>query len=227
MDIFVKGDILAKKKYYAVKCGLVPGIYETWAECQKQVKGFPNAKFKSFPHVSEAEAFMAQDNTILADGQSVFAVVGGAAVAGSGAGVAEAGSGNAGVTIFVDGSYFNGDYSWGMAVYENGVLVQTFNGKGTSKAAAKLHNVAGEMQGAMEAVKWADANGVEKIRLCYDYNGIAEWALGNWKAKLPETQAYALFMSNYLDMVEFVKVAGHTGVEGNELADKLAKAALE
>ena len=53
-----------------------------------------------------------------------------------------------------------------------------------------------------------------------------DWIEGHL-AKLPETQAYALFMSNYLDMVEFVKVAGHTGVEGNELADKLAKAALE
>lgn len=28
-----------KKKYYAVKVGNKPGIYETWAECEIQVKG--------------------------------------------------------------------------------------------------------------------------------------------------------------------------------------------
>lgn len=35
-------------KYYAVKVGNVPGIYETWDECQKQVKGYPGAIYKSF-----------------------------------------------------------------------------------------------------------------------------------------------------------------------------------
>ena len=36
------------KKYYAVKKGRHPGIYKTWTECQKEVNGYPNAKFKSF-----------------------------------------------------------------------------------------------------------------------------------------------------------------------------------
>lgn len=31
---------MAKKKYYAVKQGVKPGIYETWAECEAQTKGF-------------------------------------------------------------------------------------------------------------------------------------------------------------------------------------------
>ena len=34
--------------YYAVKNGKNPGIYSTWAECEKQVKGFPNAQFKKW-----------------------------------------------------------------------------------------------------------------------------------------------------------------------------------
>ncbi|MBO6245212.1 MAG: RNase H, partial [Anaerovibrio sp.] len=41
------------------------------------------------------------------------------------------------------------------------------------------------------------------------------------------TTRYAAFMKERRGLVTFVKVAGHTGVEGNELADKLAKAALE
>lgn len=36
------------KHYYAVANGFKPGIYETWAECQKQVNHFSGAKYKSF-----------------------------------------------------------------------------------------------------------------------------------------------------------------------------------
>ena len=47
---------MAKKKWYVVWKGKKPGIYSTWAECEKQVKGFKGAKFKSFPSYEEAEA---------------------------------------------------------------------------------------------------------------------------------------------------------------------------
>ncbi|MGH2065600.1 viroplasmin family protein, partial [Aerococcus sp. L_4] len=45
-------------KFYAVKKGKIPGIYKTWPECQKQVKGFSGAVYKSFASLEEAEAFM-------------------------------------------------------------------------------------------------------------------------------------------------------------------------
>lgn len=43
------------KKYYVVWNGRKPGIYRTWAECEKQTKGFKGAAFKSFPTLEEAE----------------------------------------------------------------------------------------------------------------------------------------------------------------------------
>ena len=46
---------MAKKKYYAVKQGVKPGIYETWAECEAQTKGFSGAQYKSFGSMAEAE----------------------------------------------------------------------------------------------------------------------------------------------------------------------------
>lgn len=46
------------KKYYAVQKGRKPGIYETWADCEAQVKGFSGAVYKSFPSLNEAQAFM-------------------------------------------------------------------------------------------------------------------------------------------------------------------------
>jgi ribonuclease HI len=47
---------VAKKKYYVVWKGRKPGIFTSWAECEKQVKGFTGARFKSFPTIEEAEA---------------------------------------------------------------------------------------------------------------------------------------------------------------------------
>ena len=192
---------MAQKKFYAVKQGRQPGIYSTWAECQKQTVGFKGAKFKGFVTRTEAEAYMNDEEALSAPAE--------------------------GIVAYVDGSYFNGEYSWGMAIYENNQLIFKANGKGTSEEAAKLHNVAGEVAGAMEAVLWAEAQGLEHITICHDYVGISEWALGHWKTNTPLTTRYAAFMKERRGLVTFVKVAGHTGVEGNELADKLAKAALE
>lgn len=45
---------MAKKKYYVVWQGNKPGVYDTWGACQLQIKGFPNAKFKSFPSLEAA-----------------------------------------------------------------------------------------------------------------------------------------------------------------------------
>ena len=44
--------------YYAVKIGKNPGIYSSWAECEKQVKAYPNAKFKKWKTREEAEAYI-------------------------------------------------------------------------------------------------------------------------------------------------------------------------
>lgn len=44
-----------KSKYYVVWVGQNPGIYESWQKCQEQIKGFPNARYKSFKSLEEAE----------------------------------------------------------------------------------------------------------------------------------------------------------------------------
>jgi len=44
-----------KQKYYVVWQGQQPGIYSSWEECEKQVKGVVGSKFKSFDTLSAAE----------------------------------------------------------------------------------------------------------------------------------------------------------------------------
>ena len=45
----------SKKKYYVVWQGNEPGIYNSWAECLLQVKGYPAAKYKSFTTLEAAK----------------------------------------------------------------------------------------------------------------------------------------------------------------------------
>lgn len=43
--------------YYAVHKGVAPGIYDNWCDCQKQVIGFKDAKFKKCKSSADAEFF--------------------------------------------------------------------------------------------------------------------------------------------------------------------------
>ena len=43
-----------KQKYYVVWDGHNPGIYDSWTECQLQIKGYTGAKYKSFKTKAEA-----------------------------------------------------------------------------------------------------------------------------------------------------------------------------
>jgi ribonuclease HI len=44
------------QKYYVVWHGHKPGIYTTWEECKVQTHQFPQARYKSFATMAEAEA---------------------------------------------------------------------------------------------------------------------------------------------------------------------------
>lgn len=37
-----------KRKFYVVWDGRAPGVYDSWEECEDQVKGYPGARYKSF-----------------------------------------------------------------------------------------------------------------------------------------------------------------------------------
>ncbi len=45
---------MATQKWYVVWEGKIPGIYTSWSECEKQVKGYSGAKFKGFGSENEA-----------------------------------------------------------------------------------------------------------------------------------------------------------------------------
>jgi ribonuclease H-related protein len=197
-----------KTKYYAVKIGRTPGIYDSWPECQKQVSRFPNASFRGFPTKEEAVNYMGTATTV--QPQQVTS------------GTLE----ETAINIFVDGSYHQGRYSWAFAVYEGDTLLHSVSGVGSDPEAAKLMNVAGEIAAAVTAIRWAEENNIRPITVHHDYSGIAAWADGSWKAKNRFTAEYTKFVSDRLSWIRFNKVASHSGVVGNELVDQLASEAL-
>ena len=46
---------MGKKKFYVVWKGVEPGVYDSWTDCQLQIKGYKGALYKSFDSREEAE----------------------------------------------------------------------------------------------------------------------------------------------------------------------------
>ncbi len=53
-----------KKKYYVVWEGNTPGIYDSWEHCQREIKGYANAKFRSFTSLEEARKAYKDPNSV-------------------------------------------------------------------------------------------------------------------------------------------------------------------
>lgn len=207
-------------KFYAVKVGKTPGIYNSWDDCKAQTDGFSGAVYKSFKTAVEAAEFMGW-------GQS----------SGSKDSIKETSSdvkiidteNDLENVAYVDGSYnvATGEFSYGVVMFHNG-QEHTFSKSFADSELATMRNVAGEIKGAEAAMEYAYQNGMKSLTIYHDYEGIAKWPLRDWAANKEGTKAYQDFYDNikkYVD-IKFVKVKGHSGDKYNDLADKLAKEAL-
>lgn len=196
------------KKIYAVRKGIKTGLFDTWEECQEQIKGFSGAEFKSFKTVEEANDYLKGNKP-----EVLLYVTSSTDVA----------------YAYVDGSYNSEtkEYSYGAILVHNNEETE-YSGKGTDSSLADMRNVAGEILGAELMMRKCVELGVKRLDLYYDYEGIEKWCNGAWKAKKIGTQSYRDYYNSIKSMlqVNFHKVQAHTGVELNERVDRLAKKAL-
>lgn len=215
-------------KFYAVKVGKTPGIYYTWDECKANVDGFSGAIYKSFKTLAEANDYMGIEagNSVVSSQKK--------------SNILEYNNGDViDISVeeaviktpyaFVDGSYNTTSMVYGYG----GFLVADgkkyfLSGSGDDPDMASMRNVAGEVLGSQAAIQKAIDLGLDEITIYYDYAGIEMWALGNWKRNKKGTIAYYDYVNSVRRNIAlyFVKVKGHSGIEGNEEADLLAKKAV-
>ena len=212
---------MAKKNYYAVLGGKggASGVYRTWAQCQAQVAGVSGARYQGFATLEEAQAFLA---------------AGGARLEGAGDAPPKKAPPpmpfrEGAAVAYVDGSYRadTQEFSCGAVLFWAGEKVE-FSQKNDDPDLAQMRNVAGEIMGAVVAIRWCLERGVPALEIYHDYAGVGKWALGQWKTNRPGTQAYARFCAQARQRMElrFVQVRGHSGDYWNDEADRLAKEAL-
>ncbi|UII56247.1 ribonuclease H family protein [Cytobacillus spongiae] len=200
-------------KFYAVRRGKKTGIFNTWNECKESVEGFSNAEYKSFTSMEEAQLFLnvINNNVVSKEVKN------------------ELDCQVKTIRAYVDGSYSKhlGKYAYG-CVLIHGDNITRLSGAGVGEGESNLWNVSGELHGANKAIEWSIENKFERIIIFYDYEGIAKWANGEWKAKKEETKQYIESIEKHkkLITIEFIKVKAHSGDKYNEEADKLAKEAL-
>ena len=212
---------MAAKKYYGVKKGKVTGVFRSWEACKKSIEGFSGAEYKGFATYEEACAFAGvmpagKEEQTPGKVQMQAAAIDSAALDS--------------LVVYVDGSYNDAlpKYAFGCVFLLPDGRIFVEYGNGDNPQSLKHRNVTGEMLGAMYAVRAAMMNGYSSIEICYDYEGIEKWVTGAWRSKTELTQKYAAAMQEWGKSIRitFIKVAAHTNVKYNELADQTAKRGL-
>ena len=202
-------------KYYAVRKGRSPGIYSTWESCAAQVKGHPGAIYKSFKTQAEAKAFM--EGNMLRHQASKKKL-------------GSSKSSSPSVDIWVDGSciHNNGDdlqLGWAYLILDGDRELHRDSGNDIPEEARSQRNVAGEIQAVLKALDWCQANGISRATIYHDYQGLAAWVEGDWKAKTPFTQSYVSTVQAHGMDLRWEKVLAHSGEKFNEIVDQLAQKA--
>ncbi|CEN82219.1 ribonuclease H1 domain-containing protein [Paraclostridium sordellii] len=234
-------------KYYAVKVGKKPGIYKTWDECKEQVNKFPGAIYKSFKTLEEAEKFSGvktsfnenKNNKLNNSAKKAdIKKEGDLKPIRSSANVKyfekyiepETIKDDFDFIAFVDGSYdrVSKTFGSGIAVLDlENDTIEEFKVAGNDKW--DQWNIVGEIEASKFAIKLGYEKELKKICIYHDLKNIALWASGSWQAKNEYTQDYVRYVEKYSENMEitFIKVKGHSCNKYNDIADRLAREAIE
>ncbi len=223
---------MAKKKFYAVAVGKVPGIYTQWygeTGAEAQVRGVAGAIFKGFSTRAEAEAFYKENfgkKRKSVDGKKRSKNTKPAKPPTSYSDAVQAGK----IVIYTDGGALNNPGPGGY-----GVVIAKGTGKKELSAGYRLTtNNRMELMACIVGLSHfeAQASMVLFSDSKYVINGITKgwakkWQANNWMRTKKEPAINPDLWERLLALCErhdvtFCWVKGHAGIEGNERCDVLA-----
>ncbi|KIY73429.1 hypothetical protein CYLTODRAFT_428516 [Cylindrobasidium torrendii FP15055 ss-10] len=226
------------QKYYAVHKGNTTGVFKNWDDCSDAVKGYPGARYKSFPTLGEAEAFAATGSE--AAGPTVLSVepILSPSTSSTAQSVTHSNDANGFVEVYCDGSCRgNGKADsvagigvfWGNGDHRN--LAERCPGRQTNNRAELTAIIR-----ILEQSEDEEYNILVKTDSQYSINCITKW-LSKWQSngfiagsgKAVENVELIRYLAVLLERytafgrkVKFEHVYGHQGTHGNEMADSLA-----
>ena len=203
-------------KFYGVKVGNNPGVYDNWNDCKREVDGFKGAIYKSFKSKEDAEEFVLgiekfslsledikKENDLKMDKDKFY--------------------------LYTDGSFNKKNPTfcgYGGVIFKGNEMIDYYNGFIDEED--NSWNVTGEIEAVKKGVLKAIKLGIKDITICYDYEGVEKWITGEFKCKKDLSKDYKEYMSRAVNRINitFTHIEGHSGVDGNEIADLLAKKSI-
>lgn len=192
--------------YYSVFKGFNKGIYRSWKECEREVKGYKGAIYKKFKLEIEAIEFL--NNGKLKDDKSDF------------------------LKVYTDGSCINN----GKEGSKGGIGIYFGDGdsRNVSKSLEydKVTNNVAELSALNEALDilveydsdtiiYTDSKYV--ILCCTSYG--RKQSVKNWIDDIPNRDLVKLVYNKFIskENIRLEYVRGHNNCHGNDMADKLAR----
>lgn len=203
----------------------IRGIYDTWEECKSKVDGITGAKYQKVQDLEQARAMVEGTGVVLRPGLHVFTD----------------GNDRGGVGVVV--VWMSEDASSDPTVvteiatsvgqvFYGGAIPQLGTDEDMQAALDKIRNVLAELGGLYLALWQAPSK--THLTIVHDYEGVAAWLGGQWKAKDPVVKAIVNACRHLVTAKElqlgFVWQRGHTSswagrhdlARFNSRADQLA-----
>ena len=188
-------------KFYAVKNGKKKGVYKTLPECMAQVKDYDNAIWCKFTNKENATAFVNQKIN---------------------------------EEHFENYAYTDGSCNGERTRHGFGVILHTpsetyiLQGRTNNTETPYISSIIAELQAQKAVIKKARELGITSLTIYYDCKAIVDLVLKGNTTTNSKLNAYIGYIKSILPFINinYVKVKAHSGIEGNEIADGLAKQAI-